>query len=205
MLLEYVPAMWPRMPLVARPGLHEPRLLRHSLKMTTLRLATKSDGPELLDLVESAYRGEPSRAGWTTEADLLGGQRADAQMIEDIIAHPDQALLMLEAEGGLVGCVVCENRTAYGYIGMVSVRPGLQGAGTGRQLLAHAEAWLAFQWQLARARMTVISQRTELIAWYERRGYRLTGETAAFPYGDARFGLPKRDDLFFVVLEKKLI
>jgi len=100
--------------------------------------------------------------------------------------------------------VTVERRDGYGYIGAVSVRPTSQGQGIGRDLLAQAERVIGEDWKLERARMTVIAQRPELIDWYARRGYHDTGETAPFPYGDARFGAPKRDDLYFVILEKAL-
>ena len=90
------------------------------------------------------------------------------------------------------------------WLGMLAVRPTRQGAGLGKQVVAGAEQWVREHWQSRRMRMTVIAQREELIAWYERRGYRRTGETAPFFYGDERFGLPKRDDLCFVVLDKPL-
>jgi ribosomal protein S18 acetylase RimI-like enzyme len=172
--------------------------------MTAARIATLADIPALLDLVESAYRGDRNRAGWTTEAHLLDGQRTDQTMLAETLADPAQRILLLEQAGALAGCVTVENRTDYGYVGMVSVRPDGQGAGTGRQLLEIAETYLRQDWVLTAARMTVIAQRAELIAWYERRGYARTGETAPFPYGDSRFGQPKRNDLFFVILEKSL-
>ncbi len=168
------------------------------------RIATPADIPALLELVESAYRGERSKAGWTSEADLLGGQRVDAEMLAAIIADPVQRILLIDNDGKLAGSVTVEQRVSSGYIGMVSVPPTQQGKGTGRALLALAEKHLSAVWQLPAARLSVIAQRAELIAWYARRGYAPTGETAPFPYGDARYGLPRRDDLSFVILEKKL-
>jgi GNAT superfamily N-acetyltransferase len=156
--------------------------------------------------VNSAYRGESSRQGWTTEADFLDGQRTDAESLAaDLAADPDARLLLLRDEGGrLLGSVWLApvgDGEAW-YIGMVTVRPDLQAAGLGRRLLEGAEAYAAGQ-GARRARMTVISIRDTLIAWYGRRGYGLTGETRPFPAGDPRFGLPQRD-LEFVVLEKAL-
>jgi ribosomal protein S18 acetylase RimI-like enzyme len=172
--------------------------------MMNCRPATRADVPALHALVESAYRGAGSHAGWTTEAHLLDGQRTDAMLIAGMIADPAQVILVFEHDGDVNGCLTVERREGYGYIGMVSVRPTEQGGGLGRMMLERAEAYLAREWAMARARMTVIAQRPELIAWYQRRGYVLTGDTAPFPYGEPQFGAPKRDDLYFVILEKHL-
>lgn len=168
------------------------------------RTAGEADAPALEALIESAYRGDSSRAGWTTEADLLGGNRTSVAMLLETIADPAQAVLVCEDATGLLATVTVERRDGYGYVGAVSVRPTEQGNGMGRELLTRAEQMIGEAWGLERARMTVIAQRTELIDWYVRRGYRDTGETAPFPYGDDRFGAPKRDDLYFVILEKAL-
>jgi GNAT superfamily N-acetyltransferase len=171
----------------------------------TLEVATAADVHRIVALVESAFRGDASRAGWTTEADLLGGRRTGPDEIAAILAAPDQRLLVArDPDGGLLASVVLRRDGVAAWLGMLAVRPSLQGAGIGRRVVAAAEAWVAGEWQAQRMRMTVIVQRQELIAWYERRGYRRTGETAPFHYGDERFGLPKRDDLYFVVLEKPL-
>ena len=172
-----------------------------------LEPATLEDLPAVAALVNSAYRGDSSRAGWTTEADFLGGQRTDPETLaRDLAAAPAARLLLLRDDAGaLVGSVWVEpvgDGEAW-YVGMVTVRPDLQAAGLGRALLDGAEAYAAGQ-GARRARMTVIGIRDTLIAWYERRGYARTGETRPFPYGDPLFGEPRRDDLAFVVLEKPL-
>jgi ribosomal protein S18 acetylase RimI-like enzyme len=171
--------------------------------MLSHRVATLADVPSIVALVESAYRGDASRAGWTTEADLLHGQRTDAAMVEDIIRDPHQVLLLF-FEAGLVGCLDAARHPGFAYFGMISVNPQIQGSGIGRQMLTAAEVYVTHNWQSPVARMTVMQQRTELIAWYQRRGYALTGETSPFPYGDPRFGLPQRDDLSMLVLAKVL-
>jgi ribosomal protein S18 acetylase RimI-like enzyme len=172
--------------------------------MLSYRNASLADVTALVDLVDSAYRGERSLAGWTTEEPLLGGQRIDAEMLAVAIADPQQVTLLFERERTLVACIGLERRDDYAYLGMVTVSPSLQGKGLGREVLQAAESFAVQQWNRTRARMTVIAQRDELIAWYLRRGYRRTEETAPFPYGDPRFGLPKRTDLYFIVLEKQL-
>lgn len=175
-----------------------------NLPVLTLRAATPADVPAVVALVNSAYRGDSSRAGWTTEADLLGGQRVDAAGLLDQVTAPQAVVLVHEADGHVVACCHLERRGSTACIGMLTVQPTRQGSGLGRQLLAAAEAWAVTTFAARSMLMTVIAQRAELIAWYERRGYRRTGRTEPFPYGDERFGLPQRPDLVFVVLEKPL-
>ena len=172
------------------------------------RAATKADIDAIVALTESAYRGDTSRVGWTTEADLLDGQRTDAREVAELIANPYVRLLLAERDGELLASCVVERLSGEhagdGYFGMFSVRPDAQGNGTGRALLAEAERIARDEWQARAMRMSVIDVRNELIAWYERRGYRRTGEYKPFPYGDPRFGIPKRDDLRFEWLVKEL-
>jgi len=171
----------------------------------SLSVATAADVTAIVALVESAFRGHASRAGWTTEADLLDGRRTGADEIEAILADPGQRVLLeREPAGALLASVVLKRDGDVAWLGMLSVRPSSQGGGVGRRVVAGAEDWVRDHWRSRRMRMTVIAQRPELIAWYQRRGYRPTGETAPFYYGDPRFGLPRRDDLYFVVLEKDL-
>ena len=169
------------------------------------RFAEPRDVPALVSLIESAYRGERSRAGWTTEAHLLDGQRTDAEAVSVVLRTHGSAMLVAEAGGQLVGCCQLEQRAeAEMYFGMFSVQPGRQGQGWGREILAEAERLARTDWSAKTMVMTVLAQRLDLISWYERRGYRRTGETRPFPYGDERFGVPKRPDLSFVALAKPL-
>jgi ribosomal protein S18 acetylase RimI-like enzyme len=172
-----------------------------------LRPATDRDVDGLCALVNSAYRGESSRAGWTTEESLLGGQRTDADSLRGMLAEADSVVLVHEVsapEVRLDACVFLERRGDACYLGMLTVRPTLQAGGLGRRLLAAAEEFARHTWSSRRVEMTVILQRAELIAWYERRGYARTGRREPFPYGDERFGLPRQDDLVFEVLDKEL-
>jgi len=172
------------------------------------RVARTGDARALVALVNSAYRGDSSRASWTTEADLLGGQPTDEDALIEFIGRGetmgDRAMLVHERDGHLVACVQLERRGQGAYLGMLTIMPTLQSGGLGKALLASAEEFVVDSWKASKIIMTVIEQRSELIAWYERRGYSRTGETAAFPYGDVRFGEPKRPDLRFVVLSKQL-
>ncbi|WP_309134241.1 GNAT family N-acetyltransferase [Cellulomonas sp.] len=170
------------------------------------RDATGADVAAVVSLVDAAYRGEASRAGWTTEADLLDGQRTDTEAVAEILADPGSRLLLaVGTDGVIVGCChVRRTDATTAYLGSFAVRPGLQGAGTGGALMREAERRAVAEWRSAQMEMTVIAQRPELIGWYERRGYVRTGETRPFPYGDERFGRPRRDDLVFVVLRKDL-
>ncbi len=174
------------------------------MQTPAFRNATPADIDAIVALVTSAYRGDASRAGWTTEADLLDGNRIDPEVLRTDLERPRSRVLLAEADGGLQACAHVADEDGAGYFGMFAVRPGLQGGGLGKQLLAECERIARDEWQLPVMRMTVIDVRAELIAYYERRGYRRTGKFKPFPYGDTRFGQPKRDDLRFEVLEKPL-
>ncbi|MER8185200.1 GNAT family N-acetyltransferase [Kitasatospora sp. NPDC094015] len=168
------------------------------------RTAGPADIPALRALVQSAYRGESSRVGWTTEADLLEGQRTDAETLAAVLARPNSLVLLAERAGELVACCQLEHRGEVAYFGLFSVRPEQQGGGLGRAVLARAEQLARDEWGAAELEMTVIEQRADLIAWYERRGFTRTGEFTPFPYGDERFGVPLRPDLRFERLAKAL-
>lgn len=168
------------------------------------RAATSADIPALIELVTSAYRGDASRAGWTTEADLLDGARIDAERLAADIARPRSRIVLALRDDALLACAHVAEEDGAGYFGMFSVRPDQQGAGLGKTLMLEAERIAREDWNLPAMRMTVIDVRDELIAFYERRGYARTGIKKPFPYGDERFGIPKRDDLRFEILEKIL-
>ena len=171
----------------------------------TTRAGTLDDLPVLHALIERAYRGETARKGWTNEADLLDGQRTDVAEMTEILTDPARVMLLAERAGRVVACLqLVDEGDGTAYLGMLSVEPDLQAEGLGRFMIAAAEGLAVTRFGARTLRMTVIRQRPELIAWYERRGYALTGETEPFPLSDERFGLPRRQDLEFVVLEKRL-
>lgn len=170
----------------------------------TFRTATVGDIDAIAALVTAAYRGDSSRVGWTTEADLLDGNRIDPQVLREDILRPRSLVLLAERDGELIACAHIADDGGTGYFGMFSVLPQAQGGGLGKTVLAEAERIAWQEWKLPAMQMTVIDAREELIAFYERRGYRRTGIKKPFPYGDERFGTPKRDDLRFEVLEKPL-
>ncbi|WP_176484533.1 GNAT family N-acetyltransferase [Sphingomonas spermidinifaciens] len=174
------------------------------MRTDRFRTAVAADIPALHALIESAYRGDSARGGWTHEADLLGGQRTDAAALAEMIADPAQRVL-IAGDDAPTGCVaITAKPPATAYLGMLTVRPDLQGGGLGRALIAAAEDAARAIFAAEVMEMTVIRQRPELIAWYERRGYGQTGERRPFPHGDERFGVPVDPDLEFVVLEKPL-
>jgi len=170
----------------------------------TFRTATPADAALIASLVESAYRGEASRAGWTTEADFLHGRRTDVTEIEALLTGSNGHFVLFErAEQVLASCYI-ERQGPVCYFGMFSVHPPAQGTGIGRLVIEEVERFARDEWASERVEMTVIDIRAELIAWYERRGYVRTGKTRPFPYGDERFGVPQRDDLRFEYLVKEL-
>jgi GNAT superfamily N-acetyltransferase len=171
------------------------------------RTAIRADAEAIVALVESGYRGEASRVGWTTEADLLGGRRTDVEAVLALIDASDSMILLAQSATDhalLASCHLARAGRDNAYFGMFAVRPDAQGDGVGRLVLAEAERIARETWRCTYMAMTVIDLRAELIAWYERRGYHRTGEYKPFPYGDARFGLPRRPDLRFEVLLKPL-
>jgi GNAT superfamily N-acetyltransferase len=169
------------------------------------RAARAEDVGAVVQLVESAYRGESSRAGWTTEADLLDGQRTDAEQVAALVADPESRILLAIAAAERVGTLLVQRQADAAHIGMFAVRPTLQGRGVGRALLHAAEGFAREELGARRAEMTVIEQRPDILAWYARCGYAPTGATEPFPYGNPRFGLPRRSDLRFVILAKALV
>ncbi len=171
----------------------------------TIRPATLADVPRLVKMVNEAYRGESGSRGWTTEAHLLGGLRTHEQEIADLIeAEKNVILIALDSSGHLQGCVYlkAKNETT-GYLGMLTVQVDTQSRGWGSKLLDAAEIFVKREWGVAKMEMQVITVRSELIAWYERRGYRDTGERRPFPH-DEEFGKAMKDELEFLVLEKTL-
>ncbi|MEG1451889.1 GNAT family N-acetyltransferase [Brevundimonas sp.] len=171
----------------------------------TFRTATMADIEILHALVESAYRGASAKAGWTHEADLLDGQRTDAAELSDIINDKEQTITLAFDGDDLAGCVNVSNKgEGRAYLGMLTVDPQRQAGGLGRRLIEAAEQGAVSVFGAGVMEMTVIAQRKELIAYYERRGYGLTPETRPFPLHDPRFGDARRDDLYFVVMEKAL-
>jgi GNAT superfamily N-acetyltransferase len=170
-----------------------------------IRAAVLTDLDPLLALIHGAYRGDSARRGWTHEADLLDGQRTDADALRSALASPAERILVAQAGDRLLGCVQVSDRSGgTAYVGLLSVDPEHQARSLGRQLLTAAESAAATEFAASRIEMTVIRLRSELIAYYQRRGYALTGEDRPFPSADPRFGLPRRADLSFVVMAKTL-
>jgi GNAT superfamily N-acetyltransferase len=172
-----------------------------------LHPAVEADYAAIVDLANLAFRGSGSQGSWNTEAVFIEGQRLNESLLrEDLATKRDAQLLMYrdDPEGPLLGTVLLDMRKEGVWnLGLLTIRPDLQKRQLGRGLLAAAEEFARARGG-KRIRMTVVNVRDTLIAWYQRRGYTLTGETQPFPYGDERFGRPLRDDLHFVVLEKDI-
>ncbi|MBE1160101.1 GNAT family N-acetyltransferase [Dyella acidiphila] len=168
----------------------------------TFRVAAPADADTIVALVESAYRGDSGRRGWTTESDLLDGRRTDAQLVSELLAVAGNTILLMHEGDALLACCHLEQHGHSAYFGMFAVDPLRQNAGLGRRVLAEAERYAREVWQCRAMHMKVIDLRGELMAWYERRGYRRTGEYSPFPYGNERVGVPRRDDLRFELMIK---
>lgn len=166
--------------------------------------ATINDVDEIVTLVNSSYRGEEAKQGWTTEADLLAGQRTDRLGISaDIQRDGSLILLAKDNHQKILGCVHLEISKGRCYLGMLTVSPRAQNQGLGKRLLLESEKY-AQDLLCKSLYMTVISRRTELINWYKKNGFHDTQERKPFPYGDERFGIPLVQDLEFSVFEKDL-
>ncbi len=166
-------------------------------------IASKADVPQLVKLVNSAYRGDSSKKGWTTEADLLDGIRTDEEALTRMIQQPHSVILLCtNDQNELAGCVNLQKQEEKMYLGMLTVSPVIQAKGIGKALLRAGETH-AKEKGCSVVTMTVITVRHELIQWYERRGYYDTGERKPFP-DDPRFGIPKQP-LEFVVMEKRIV
>lgn len=164
--------------------------------------AIHQDIPQLVTLINSAYRGESSKKGWTTEADLLGGIRTDTYTLEHMMGKENAVMLKIFSGNNVIeGCVYLENKSNKMYVGMLTVSPMLQAKGIGKKLLFAAEKY-AHEQNCFTMQMTVISVREELIRWYERHGYYKTGQTQPFP-DDEKFGIQKLP-LLLVVMEKDI-
>ena len=164
----------------------------------TIRFAVAADLTLLHPMIERAYRGETARRGWTHEADLLEGDRTTLAILVAIVGDPAQRLLMASRDGTVIGCVAIADRgDGLAYLGQLCVEPELQAGGLGKLLILSAEQGAIDEFGAERIEMTVIDRRAELIAYYERRGYAVTGERRDFP-------IALDPPLFMAVLEKRL-
>lgn len=169
----------------------------------------KRDYPEVVQLVNSAYRGESSKKGWTTEADYLDGQRTDIETLAKELTDPKNSVLCLRtAESSeIIGTVFLEKCRDASipscYLGMLTIKPTIQNTGLGKFIMSETEK-VVKAWGFHRITLGVLNPRGTLMAWYERRGYRRTGELVDFPYGKEKFGVPKIKGLHFVMFEKTI-
>jgi len=171
----------------------------------TFRTASAADVPAVAALIERAYRGPVAATGWTTETELLTGPRTSEQHVADLAAEPDSRFVLAEADGTLVGSALVQEPEAPGeaaYLGMFAVDPAYQGGGVGRAVVDAAERTARELWAAPAVRLTVISLRVELIAWYERRGFVRTGRHLPFPFHEASGAL--RPDFDLVEMQKPL-
>ncbi|MFN0111418.1 MAG: GNAT family N-acetyltransferase [Blastocatellia bacterium] len=169
----------------------------------TFRKAAVEEANFIARLVNSAYRGDSSKAGWTSEADLLDGQRTDQQEIQSLIQDDRSMILLCQQGDEVIGSVLLQQKDDTAYLGMFVVRPDLQGNGIGKRFIQIAESTAQQEWGSRKIIMSVITLRPELIAFYQRRGYRRTGEALPFP-DDPAAGIPLVPGLQFEMLEKEL-
>lgn len=164
--------------------------------------ATVEDVSLLNTLINSAYRGESSKKGWTTEANILEGLRTTVEELTQTIQDPKNTILKFTDNNQIIGCVLLVEKEQQLYLGMLTVSPELQNSGVGKKLLQQAEIHASVL-GLPKIVMTVISVREELIAWYKRNGYADTGAREPFPASDVHIPITE-EPLEFIVLEKSV-
>jgi ribosomal protein S18 acetylase RimI-like enzyme len=168
------------------------------------RPGAPADAESLVQLIRSAYRGESSRQGWTSEADLVGGDRINVEQVLASIEGPNSFMLVRDDGNSIIACCHVEDRGSnLAYFGTFAVAPTEQGVGLGRRMLAEAERSAVLRFGSTVLELTVLAQQEKLLAWYERLGFSRSGETRPFP-ADPQFARPLRNDLYFVVLSKNL-
>ena len=172
--------------------------------MQHFRKAVLTDAEAISKLVNMAYRGESSRAGWTTEADILDGLRTSTDEVERLIASENTIILLCLSDNELLGSICLENENTIVHMGMFVVNPTLQANGIGKMLLAEAEKLAQETWTVDKFQMHVITLRHELIAFYERRGYLRTGNLSKFPVNPAVWQ-PKLCGLQLETLKKSVL
>jgi ribosomal protein S18 acetylase RimI-like enzyme len=189
----------------------------------TFRYASQADVPALVDLIERAYRGPETAGTWKSEAHLLKGPRTHAAELAALIARADSHFLVAELDGKLAGCCLLQSlgspppaasdrpderpaprtlETGAAYFGMFAINPAIHSSGLGKTVLAEAERRVRDLWNAKAMVMTVINLRTELIGYYERRGYALTGHRHPFPFTDTTGEVTRDFDL--VEMKKRL-
>ena len=184
---------------------HSPKTNSSINTQIKTQIATVHDIPALIELVNSVYRGETGMKSWTTEADLLDGQRVDQEMLEEIISDPlSRLILFYSVENALIGCVQLQKQDHKCYLGMLSVHTSWQKSGLGKYILDYCERFAQSEFQSEKMTINVISRRFELIAYYQRRGYVSTGNKRPFPYGQPKYGIPKVEGLELEIFDKKL-
>lgn len=172
------------------------------MSIDTFRIANNLDSEVIANLVNKAYRPEPGASGWTHESDLVSGSRTSASQITETVSKPNSTILVGLKDSKIVACVHVEKEGNNSHIGMLAVKPELQGAGVGKQILSQAEKYALEVFGAEKFMMVVISSRSELISFYLRRGYQQTGSMMDYPVSQG-VGIPKNPAIKIVVLEKR--
>ena len=170
----------------------------------TFKTAHPEDSQTISDLVNSAYRGDNSKQGWTTEADYIGGTRTTPELILAMLNTPRAQIdLAFDESENLIGCVYINREgTKRLYFGMLTTSPLYQGKGLGKKMISHVEG-IAKKESFTELKITVLNVRAELIEFYERRGFKATGDFEKFPDNDPAYGIPKVSGLKLLEFIKK--
>jgi ribosomal protein S18 acetylase RimI-like enzyme len=151
------------------------------------RKARASDVDTIVSLINAANTGDGGAAGWTNELAIWKGERTHVEEIITMLAVPQSMFLLRLNEGEAAGCAYLRKTGDAAYLGMLAVRPTLQGLGVGKQIIAEAERIAREEMRCTVMTMGVITNhRPELTAFYERRGYARTGRIKPFEGTQAR-------------------
>jgi ribosomal protein S18 acetylase RimI-like enzyme len=179
----------------------------------SFRYAVEADVPPLVALIERAYRGPETAGSWVSESHLLKGPRTSNTEISELIAQPDSRFLIAERHGRILGCCLIQRLgttecssgdigKGSAYFGMFAIDPTDHSTGLGKQILAEAERRVRDLWRSSSMVMTVINLREQLIEYYKRRGYTLTGATMPFPFSETSGEVTR--DFHLVEMKKDL-
>lgn len=173
------------------------------MKDIQLNIAKLEHRDHLLNLINAAYRTSDTHS-WTNESTLVSGSRISVEMLTTLIEQSQNlntkdCLYVATVHDpetkleNILGCIAVTKFENTIEIGTFAVQPNLQNSGIGKQILTVLESLMIRNHPNVNSfRMWVLDLRIELINFYQRRGYVLTGQSESYPI-DAGVGKPLKD------------